>query len=67
MSKTAKGLLGIVIWIILGFMIYVACAGLGIVAYFIWNYIPWYHVILGSLAGCIVVFFMLLERVNDER
>lgn len=54
--KIAKGLLGIVIWIVLGFFVYAFCAGMGAVVYFIFHYMPWYHIVFGTLAGCVIVY-----------
>lgn len=59
--KIGKTLLGIAIWIVLGFLLYCLCAGMGIVAFFIFHYIPWYHIVLGTLAGCVVVFLYMIK------
>lgn len=67
MSKAAKGLLGIVIWIVLGFLVYSFFAGMGAVVYFIFHYMPWYHIVFGTLAGCIIVFFYYIADIGDKK
>lgn len=57
--KIAKVLLGIAIWIVLGFFVYCLCAGIGMIAYFILSQLPWYHAVLGSMAGCVIVYLQM--------
>lgn len=65
--KIAKILLGVVIWIVLGFFVYCLCAGLGALAYFIFHYIPWYHIVLGNVAGCIAVFLYMITDDKEKK
>lgn len=65
--KIAKGLLDIAIWIVLGFLLYCLCAGLGAVAFFIFHYMPWYHIFLGTLAGCVAVFLYIIADTKEKK
>ena len=63
--KIAKTLLGIVIWIFLGFLVY--CLGMAIVlmAGMILAHLSWLEILVGTAGGCLVVYGVLLNKLGD--
>lgn len=59
--KIAKTLLGLAIWIVLGFLLNCLCVGIGISMYFLLNYMPWYTIVLGTLGGCLAIYMYMIK------
>lgn len=63
--KTAKGLLGIVIWIVMGFFLYCVVLGMTFIAFVTLKYLAWWQLLIGTLGGCLVVYGILIDKIKD--
>lgn len=63
--KIAKGLLGIAIWIVLGFLVYCTVMGVLFMAGMILTHLAWWQILIGTTGGCLVVYGVLLDKLGD--
>lgn len=63
--KIAKTLLGILIWVVLGFLVYCTVMGIIFMAGMILTHLTWLQILIGTTGGCLVVYGVLLNKLGD--
>lgn len=61
-----KTILGIILWVVLGYIVFIAFSAVGFMMAVIGATYAWWQIALGTVAGMIIVMVHLLEDGGDK-